>query len=99
MAEQSYFLKKIITFWIRKVFISFQDFVGENKDFFCMKSSQVLQERGIYLTHDLDIDLFDIEGLFIGELLVTNECKTLLFQTVKQSWLGGKSADLKKAQN
>ena len=68
MAEQSYFLKKIMTFWIRKVFVSFQDFVGENKELFCMKSSQVLQEWGIYLTQDLDI--FDIEGLFIGELFI-----------------------------
>ena len=44
MAEQSYFLKKIMTFWIRKVFVCFQDFVGESKELFCMKSRQVLQE-------------------------------------------------------
>ena len=34
------------------MFVSFQDFVGKNKELFCLKPGQILQRRGIYLTQD-----------------------------------------------
>ena len=34
------------------MFVSFQDFVGKNKELFCLKPGQIRQKRGIYLTQD-----------------------------------------------
>ena len=31
------------------VFVSFQDFVGKNKELFCLKPGQIRQRRGIIL--------------------------------------------------
>ena len=71
------------------VFVSFQDFVGKNKELFCLKPGQIQQRRGIILnTGNLDLwSEFDIGNLFIGELFITGE---RTFQTVKLSWKGGK---------
>ena len=38
---------------LKHVFVSFQDFVG---NFFCLKSGQIQQRRGIYFTQDFDIE-------------------------------------------
>ena len=62
------------------MFELFQDFVDENKELVCINCGQIRQQRGIYLTWNFDIRKeFDIENLFIGELLVTNESRTLNF--------------------
>ena len=58
-----------------------------NKELFCTKSGQIRQRRGIYITGILTSE--GIDNLFIGELLVTGENRTLHFQTVTYSWKGG----------
>ena len=35
------------------MFVSFQDFVGKNKELFCLKPGQIRQRRGIYLTQEI----------------------------------------------
>ena len=45
-----------------------------------MNCGQIQQGRGVYLTQNFDISKeFDIENLFTGELIGTNECRTLNF--------------------
>ena len=57
------------------MFVSFQDFVGKNKELFCLKPGQIRQRRGIILdTGNLDLrSELDIGNLFIGELFITSE--------------------------
>ena len=35
------------------MFVSFQEFIGKNKELFSMKPGQIQQERGIYLTQEI----------------------------------------------
>ena len=52
----------------------------QNKELFCMKSGQIRQRRGIYLTQEFwHQEEFNIENLFIGELLLISENRTLHF--------------------
>ena len=72
------------------MFVSFQDFVGKNKELFCLKPGQIRQRRGIVLnTRDFGfVRKFDIGNLFIGELFITSESGK--FQSLQYSWKGGK---------
>ena len=45
-----------------------------------MKAGQIQQKRGIYPTQDFGHKkVFDTGDMFIGELLITSECRTLIF--------------------
>ena len=70
------------------VFVSFQDFVGKNKELFCLKPGQIRQRRGIVLnTGFLDISELTLE---ICSLVNCLSPVKETFQTVKPSWKGGK---------
>ena len=42
---------------------------------------------------------FDSRDLFIGELFVTDECRTLNFWTVKHLWIEGKGKENRYTRN
>ena len=65
------------------MFVSFQDFVGKNKELFCLKPGQIRQRRGIYSnTRKFGfVKWINIGNLFIGELFITSE--SITFQTLK----------------
>ena len=72
-------LEENYEFVTREVFISFQGFIGENKECSCTKFDQIWQERVIYLTWNFAIRrIFDIHNLFICELLVTDEYRKII---------------------
>ena len=71
------------------VFVSFQDFVGKNKELFCLKPGQIRQRRGkIRNTRKFGfVKWITIGNLFIGELFITSK---ITFQTMKLLCKGGK---------
>ena len=80
--------RKIVN--LEHMFVSFQDFVGKTRNFSAGVSGQIRQRRGIYWTWDFGHKRkFNIENLFIGELLLTVKTEHCIFRTVTYLWMGG----------